>query len=73
MNFCVVGSGIVGLTTALELQNQYRDARVTVLAHGFLDDTVSSVAAGIFRPGSSFEGPTQEITEFVHFFIFPLD
>lgn len=63
MNFAVVGSGIVGLTTALELQKTYRDARVSILAHEFLSDTTSSVAAGIFRPGTSFSGPTEEITK----------
>lgn len=63
MSFCVVGAGIVGITTALELQAEYSNARVTILADKFMQDTTSDVAAGIFRPGTSFSGPTDEITE----------
>lgn len=64
MNFCVVGAGVVGLTTALELQKEYRNANVTILADKLLKDTTSDVAAGIFRPGISFSGPTPEITRY---------
>uniref|UniRef100_A0A182LYE1 FAD dependent oxidoreductase domain-containing protein n=1 Tax=Anopheles culicifacies TaxID=139723 RepID=A0A182LYE1_9DIPT len=62
MNICVVGAGVVGLTTALELQREMRNANVTVLADRFEQDTCSDVAAGLFRPGTSFSGPTEEIT-----------
>uniref|UniRef100_A0A2M4BTA6 Putative d-aspartate oxidase n=1 Tax=Anopheles marajoara TaxID=58244 RepID=A0A2M4BTA6_9DIPT len=62
MNVCVVGAGVVGLTTALELQRELRNANVTVLADRFEQDTCSDVAAGLFRPGTSFSGPTEEIT-----------
>ncbi|KAH8274626.1 hypothetical protein KR026_008787 [Drosophila bipectinata] len=63
MHFGVLGSGIIGLTTALELQKEFPTARVSVIADRFNEDTVSYVAAGIFRPGTSFMGPTQEITQ----------
>uniref|UniRef100_A0A1B0D1B1 FAD dependent oxidoreductase domain-containing protein n=1 Tax=Phlebotomus papatasi TaxID=29031 RepID=A0A1B0D1B1_PHLPP len=63
MNFGVLGGGIVGLTTALELQSQFRDARVTIVAEKWSTDTTSAVAAGIFRPAASFAGPTEEITQ----------
>lgn len=63
MNFGIVGAGVVGLTTALELQAEYSNAKITILSDKFLKDTTSDVAAGIFRPGTSFSGPTQEITE----------
>uniref|UniRef100_A0A182QAF0 FAD dependent oxidoreductase domain-containing protein n=1 Tax=Anopheles farauti TaxID=69004 RepID=A0A182QAF0_9DIPT len=62
MNICVVGAGVVGLSTALELQRELRNANVTVLADRFEQDTCSDVAAGLFRPGTSFSGPTEEIT-----------
>uniref|UniRef100_A0AAG5D4W0 FAD dependent oxidoreductase domain-containing protein n=1 Tax=Anopheles atroparvus TaxID=41427 RepID=A0AAG5D4W0_ANOAO len=62
MKVCVVGAGVVGLTTATELQRQLRNASVTVLADRFEQDTCSDVAAGLFRPSSSFSGPTEEIT-----------
>lgn len=63
MKIVVVGSGIVGLTTALQLQNEYRNAQITIVADKFYKDTVSYVAAGIFRPGTAFSGPTDEITK----------
>lgn len=65
MHFGVLGSGIIGLTSALELQQQFPTARVSIIADRFNEDTVSYVAAGIFRPGTSFMGPTQEITQYV--------
>lgn len=64
MSFIVVGAGVVGLTTALKLQETFPNARISVIADKFGVDTVSDVAAGIFRPGPSFSGPTDEITRF---------
>ncbi|KAB0796542.1 hypothetical protein PPYR_10603 [Photinus pyralis] len=62
INIAVVGAGVVGLTTALELQSQFRNAKVTVIADKFQQDTTSFVAAGLFRPSPSFAGPNQDIT-----------
>jgi D-aspartate oxidase len=62
MHFGVLGAGVVGLTTALELQREFPNAQVTILAEKFLRDTTSDVAAGIFRPSTSFSGPNEEIT-----------
>ncbi|KOX80585.1 D-aspartate oxidase [Melipona quadrifasciata] len=61
MKVAIVGGGIIGLTTALQLNRELRNAEVTVLASDF-NDTVSHVAAGLFRVGSSYSGPTEEIT-----------
>ncbi|XP_053605327.1 D-aspartate oxidase [Plodia interpunctella] len=58
----VIGAGVVGLTVADILQKTSK-ANVTVMADGFGEDTVSAVAAGIFRPGTTFRGPTKEITK----------
>ncbi|XP_018329807.1 D-aspartate oxidase-like [Agrilus planipennis] len=58
----IIGAGVVGLTTALELKNQIRNAEVTIIADKFHRDTTSYVAAGLFRPGTSFRGPTEEVT-----------
>lgn len=52
MRIAVIGSGIVGLTTALELQDEYRNASITIIADKFFKDTTSFIAAGIFRPGN---------------------
>ncbi|XP_020280030.1 D-aspartate oxidase [Pseudomyrmex gracilis] len=62
MKVAVVGGGVVGLTTAALVQKDlFRNAEITVLASDF-DDIVSYVAAGLFRVGSSFSGPTDAIT-----------
>lgn len=62
MKFCVIGAGVQGLTTALELQTEFRNADVTILAEKFLSDTTSDVAAGIFRPTVNFTGASWEIS-----------
>nr|XP_033338683.1 D-aspartate oxidase [Megalopta genalis] len=61
MKVAIVGGGVIGLTTALQLQRELRNAEITVFASDF-EHTVSHVAAGIFRIGSSYSGPTERIT-----------
>lgn len=68
MSFAVLGAGVVGLQTALEIQDKYPNARVTIFADKFGADTTSDVAAGIFRPGTSFSGPNEAVTKLVSFF-----
>ncbi|KAI9583244.1 D-aspartate oxidase [Glossina fuscipes] len=63
MHLGVIGCGVVGLTTALELQETFPNAKITILADRFNENTTSYVAAGIFRPGTSFMGPSEEITK----------
>lgn len=62
INIAVLGAGVVGFTTALELQTQFRNARITILADKFHEDTTSFVAAGLFRPSPNFSGPNEAIT-----------
>lgn len=59
----MIGAGVVGLTTALELQKCYANSRVSIFAENFQPNT-TGVAAGIFRPGPSFSGPDETITRF---------
>ncbi|XP_072949857.1 D-aspartate oxidase [Epargyreus clarus] len=59
----VLGAGVVGTTTARLLQNEMRNTEVTIIAESFKEDTTSAVAAGMFRPGTSFRGSTKEITK----------
>ncbi|XP_063827271.1 D-aspartate oxidase [Ostrinia nubilalis] len=59
----IVGAGIIGMTVAKILQENLGKAQISVIANKFHEDTVSYVAAGIFRPGTSFRGPTKEITK----------
>lgn len=63
MQVGIIGAGIVGLTTGLELQKEFPNARISLFADRFNEDTTSYVAAGIFRPGTSFTGPTLDITK----------
>lgn len=59
----VIGAGVVGLSTALRVQQQFRDVNVTLVAHHFGSGTTSDGAAGIFRPGTSFSVGSEEITK----------
>ncbi|KAJ3655362.1 hypothetical protein Zmor_014496 [Zophobas morio] len=63
LNIAVLGAGVVGLTTAFQLKTEFRNANIDVISEKFNEETTSHVAAGIFRPGSGFSGPTEEITE----------
>lgn len=59
----VLGAGVVGLTSALEVLSTFPSAHVTIMADKFNEETTSDGAAGIFRPGTSFSGPTLDITK----------
>lgn len=59
----VLGAGVIGMTLAKILQQELRSANITIFADRFREDTVSCVAAGLFRPGTSFRGHTKEITK----------
>ena len=50
MKICVVGAGVVGLNSALELQRQYRNAQITLIGEKFNEQTTSDGAAGLFLP-----------------------
>ncbi|CAH0546957.1 unnamed protein product [Brassicogethes aeneus] len=63
LNIAVLGAGVIGITTAVELQKQFRNAKINVIADKFGEDTTSAVAAGIFRPGTGFMGPSKDITQ----------
>lgn len=52
MKIAVVGGGVIGLTTALELQKEFRNAEIAIIADKYYKETTSYVAAGIFRPGN---------------------
>ena len=46
----VVGAGVVGLSTALSIQQAIPSIDVTVIADKFLNETLSYGAGGLFRP-----------------------
>lgn len=49
-NLCVVGAGVVGLSTALRLLQELQGVSVTVVAESFLTATTSDGAAGLWEP-----------------------
>ncbi|XP_014214020.1 D-amino-acid oxidase [Copidosoma floridanum] len=61
MKIAILGGGCVGLTTALAVQEEFRNHHLDVLAENF-EQTTSHVAAGIFRVSPTFSGPTDSIT-----------
>lgn len=56
MHFGILGAGVIGLSTGLELQKQFPNSQITIIADKFNEETLSFGAAGIFRPGSSYSG-----------------
>lgn len=63
IKIAVIGAGIVGITTALELQKTFNNAQIEIIANEFQENTTSYVAAGIFRPSTNFRGPTFDVTK----------
>lgn len=55
----VIGAGVVGLSTALSIQQTIPSTEVTVIADKFLNETLSYGAGGLFRPEVNI-GPTRE-------------
>ncbi len=52
VDFCIVGSGIVGLSAALQLKDRFEDAKVLVLERGLLPQGASTKNAGFACFGS---------------------
>ena len=64
LRICVLGAGVIGLHSAVRLQQDFPAARVTIIAAGQGRQTTSIGAAGIFRPGS-FNAATPQLTRWV--------
>lgn len=54
-DFCIVGSGITGLTTAIFLKKQHPNARIAILEKGILPSGASTKNAGFACFGSASE------------------
>ncbi|XP_050422325.1 D-aspartate oxidase-like [Adelges cooleyi] len=59
----IVGAGIAGINTALELQRLYPDFELTIIADKFNSETLSDGAAGLFRPETYCFGPSFDISQ----------
>ena len=55
IDYAIIGSGIVGLSAAVELKNKYPEAKVVVLEKGFLPSGASTKNAGFACFGSPTE------------------
>ena len=53
-NIVVVGAGIVGVSTAVNIQKKLPSARVRIIADKFDQDTTSWGAGGLFRPTTKY-------------------
>lgn len=62
IKICVIGAGIVGLSTAFEVQKRFPSAQLTIIAEKFNMETTSDGAAGLFEPHPSFSGPDLNIS-----------
>lgn len=62
MKVGILGAGIIGVNTALQVQREFQNAQVSIIADKFGSDTLSAGAAGIFRPGTSFSVGDDEVT-----------
>lgn len=62
----VVGAGVVGVNSALELQRRYPTFDVTLIADKFNGETLSDGAAGLFRPDTYIFGPNREVSQWVY-------
>jgi len=47
---CVIGAGIIGLSTAYRLQEALPDVDVTVISEEFSPNTTADGSAGFWRP-----------------------
>jgi D-amino-acid oxidase len=54
-SFAVIGCGVIGLSTALLLQRQYRGAAVTIYSKDVPPNTTSNIAGGFWSPTSLFD------------------
>ncbi len=65
MKIGILGAGIIGVHTALQVQRELPNAEINVIAESFGNDTLSSGAAGIFRPGTNFSAGDEKLTQSV--------
>ena len=50
VRIAVIGAGVVGLSTAINVQQRLPDADITIIADKFTTETTSHGAGGIFLP-----------------------
>lgn len=64
LKVCVVGAGVVGLSCALKIYEEYLDSvNITVVADSFLDDTTSCGSGGLWEPYQIAGTPDHKINQ----------
>lgn len=65
LKVAVLGAGVVGVNTVLQLQEQLPPASITLIDDRFNNETLSYGPAGIFRPGTQFGGLPADIVRYL--------
>jgi len=65
---CVVGAGVIGISSAVCIQAELKDADVTVMADAFSPDTTGDGSAGFWQPHLLCTGQEDDIL----YVMFPL-
>lgn len=66
VRIAVIGAGMVGLATAVNVQKVMPHASITIIADKFGNNTTSAGAGGIFRPSAALiKGVEPEVIKWV--------
>lgn len=49
-SFAIVGGGVIGLTTALRISEEFRECRIVIIAEHIARETTSEGAGGLWKP-----------------------
>lgn len=60
-NIAVIGGGVVGVTTSLQLQKDIKNSRVTIFAEKWSPNTTGDVSAGFWTPYLLEDTPQSDI------------
>jgi D-amino-acid oxidase len=63
LHFCIVGAGVVGLSTALELKRYYPKSKITICYEANKNETNSFGAGGFWEPYSIKGTPASKVKE----------
>lgn len=50
IKIAIVGAGVIGLSSAIRIQEEFPHAEITLIAENFSPETTSDGAAGIWGP-----------------------
>lgn len=58
----IIGCGVIGLTTALEIQREINNVKVTIFTENLSPNTTADVSAGLWSPYLLQNTPPESIT-----------